>query len=82
MAAGHLWSAPSPRMKVLACAVAASAIMRLALEMSPSCNDSDCDRVQGPSSANLRTQAGVLAEPQLLPESLRCRSVQHSCNYR
>ena len=46
-------------MKVLACAVAASAIMRFAFEMSPSSDDPHCDRVQGPSSQNLRTQAGA-----------------------
>ena len=37
----HLWSVPSPRMKIEACAVAASAIMRLALEMAPSSDAPD-----------------------------------------
>ncbi len=49
----HLWSVPSPRMKMLACAVAASDIMRLALEIAPSSDAPDCDSVHGPSSANL-----------------------------
>ena len=44
---------PSPRMKMLACAVAASDIMRLALEIAPSSDAPDCDSVHGPSSANL-----------------------------
>lgn len=75
MVTAHLWSVPSPRMKVLACAVAASAIMRLALEMSPSWDDPDCDSVHGPSSQNLRTQADASAEPSLLLKDLHPCSV-------
>ena len=78
MVTAHLWSVPSPRMKVLACAVAASAIMRLALEISPSWDDPDCDSVHGPSSQNLRTQAGASAAPSLLRTSLHpCSGPDH-----
>ena len=69
-------------MKVLACAMAASAIMRLALEMSPSSDDPDCDSVHGPSSQNLCTQAGASAEPPSLVTLLRSCSVpRHVAHY-